>query len=878
MDTRYALLPQYLITIRVVLTVDSIVPAPPAPSSEIPIYLCTPRSSTTNLAVATKWPENLPWVQFSQSHLHHILKSLRLIQPTRKPTKRAVAIELDGAAASSMSLSDLARRTITMKSELEKTHWLPFVFQQMIGRSLEVVVKSESMAMQLFTKRSIDCIAAQFDLVIPETYLDENVQRAITLTSGPPSEVLAEMLRLMMFLVSNHLVLQTDCLHWSNDLEKYLDDARLIVCLSRLCGLAERQAIRNLVEMSRQSLTLTAVVDALFEAAVNSEALDIVSYLLDEDSRIHLDRKIARFCLKKFFPPGYIVNGTPLALAITLGRLDPVKMLLDAGANIQQNLYGVGVLAFAVMEAPDDAYFELARLLYQRGADINFGGSTELDRAFHWTGLGCLQAAILRGNINLIELLVAAGADLNSRYSEPFHPWYKTRGFHSMAAFSLADVGCLAFAAAWVEWDEWDNWNEWDERDEGEVWKAYAVRASKSQSNALGLCKVFLDKYGSRMDLSPLMLTDAMSLAAARGYTDVVQFLHRRLSAPINSLDGSTSLPPIYAAVRWEQVETCRLLHQQNTTPKQEGNLLSLPTWPRRSATTIPTPLHLAVAIGSREIASMLVQHGARIDETYNACPTLDIDDILRPWLLSGPPRIVSPLRLALELGKWDTALLLLTLGATAAGLDLFIAAKNGQLELVSLILGNGVHQNNASENGLSAYEAAISNGHGPVVGCLSAAKATIRDTDWASIFRLSDLALIRSSLPQQLAGNPKLIGRDTDNRSYLENAMLTGSAHVIEFALSLDPLGYDSGSMCAAALMAVRGRLPDPDSVLSQLVHRRDHTADDTMVDAVLENTAVSLAAWHRRMDITALLLANRASSLSRNFAVFLFRLCVFV
>lgn len=157
---------------------------------------------------------------------------------------------------------------------------LPVVFRQMVRRSLALALGSERLAAILFARKSVDCMAAQLDLVIPEAYISENLHRATILAGGSPSELQSELLKIMLYLASNRMIASSN---WD-----YLSDSRKLISLCRLSGLAEPQNLRALVRLSQGSLTLRAVLDTLFAAAVNTEATDIVSCLLGPESRVRV--------------------------------------------------------------------------------------------------------------------------------------------------------------------------------------------------------------------------------------------------------------------------------------------------------------------------------------------------------------------------------------------------------------------------------------------------------------------------------------------------------------------------------------------------------------------------------------------------------------
>ncbi|KAK3319432.1 hypothetical protein B0H66DRAFT_603977 [Apodospora peruviana] len=98
----------------------------------------------------------------------------------------------------------------------------------------------------------------------------------------------------------------------------------------------------------------------------------------------------------------------------------------------------------------------------------------------------------------------------------------------------------------------------------------------------------------------------------------------------------------------------------------------------------------------------------------------------------------------------------------------------------------------------------------------------------------------------------------------------MSGWSKAIKQAFSLDTTAYDSGALCAAVYMAViHRRLPDKDYVLGELLHRRDRDPERKHQDPILENTAISLAAWHERLDIVTRLQAHQPFPPTQHFAI---------
>src|SRR5689334_9770027 len=90
---------------------------------------------------------------------------------------------------------------------------------------------------------------------------------------------------------------------------------------------------------------------------------------------------------------------TALMFAANLGYTEIVRSLLDAGANInlKRKLYGLT----ALMLAASAKQLDIVQLLVSRGADVN---------ATNEDGSTALMAAVVKGHVHVVRVLLAAGA------------------------------------------------------------------------------------------------------------------------------------------------------------------------------------------------------------------------------------------------------------------------------------------------------------------------------------------------------------------------------------------------------------------------------------------------------------------------------------
>ncbi|KAI9147240.1 Ankyrin repeat domain-containing protein [Paramyrothecium foliicola] len=790
-------------------------------------------------------------------------------------------------------LSQTARKEPpTMPTDI-KLQVLSKALEYTVRRCVDIIMESEELAFGLFARRSIDIIAARFDAVMPETYQDENLQRAAIMVGGHPSEVLMEALKVMIYLISNNLLIdKTE----RNFQYKIYENRRVFVSLCRLSGLAQPRNLRHIIRLSRSNFTLRAVIDVMFDAAANVEAADIVSALLAADGSIEVDKEMAYLAYDTAKGHGTIFTTglTPLHFAVSVGSLDLITTLLDGGAMIHAPAHvGAPLLVLAIQYHPLALSTKLARLLLSRGAPVNdcCGNCTRGCDPYRYCSRlqSPLQAAIAKGNLALIEMLVEAGANLNHRSDWFQDPWRRTsisRGINH-----LENVGCLGYAASFVR-DDMDRstssricTNDYvDEINNDEGSQPYLRDYMKEganigdfqkcnqrdDQNSLELCQWIVSRYGSRMDLSGHMVADAMILAAIRNYTGVLLYLHHDLSAPIDVWHGSFN--PLYAAVLESQFEACQLLLD-----------LGLPSGPFRSnCRTAPydkdpyqtlSLLHVAVRNQAVDIAELLIRYGAFINQPSPVRLLQGFADIAWPVEpKSGTEHVIiygSPFYLLVRCRQWteDMVLLLLGNGATTTPEDLSFATQNGDRNLTQLLTAHENQKSRSTENGNPASEITLTNGHSDTVISPLDAGIETKPMDLASMFRKSELASVHEAIKSQTITCSSCVPPSPDGRSYLENALLSSNEDVINFALSLDTKAYDSGSLCAAVLSAAKGTLPNKTTIFQELLRRRRCCLDRS--DPVLENTALSLATFPTTEDIFAILMANRTAEMIAHLAV---------
>ncbi|KAI2620020.1 ankyrin [Hypoxylon sp. NC1633] len=831
-------------------------PSPKPPGEDVPLQICSPRAQSSAMASTYEWPKSLPWLQFSENLLPELMSGLRLLP------------EKETGLAITESASHHPRRRKKRRSSITEA-WT--AFEKLVRRGLEIVIGSEELYHTLLLSKSVDRIAGHLDDVIPATYRDENLRRAVVLSGGTQSEVQREVVKILVFLASNHLIMD----HSPGMERQYIDDARAFVDVCRLSGLTEPYVLTSIVDISLTSPTMTAVVDLLYEAAINTEAIDLVHNLLTADERIDPDRAVGRV----WWSYAGLGFGTFSALDIALLRGSPefATYMIGAGANVNQKSQEFfSPLVSAVLAAPDDMAVHLVQLLLQKGANVN-----------EENGTPALYLAVTKGSFQLIDLLHKAGADLTSTGTADSHRnigflthrnehvsghveyLWKLR-WQRRQFFGQNYVTCLGLAASFTT--KSFNWH-------GE--------STDDEHTALSLVQHIVDLGGPGFDVDGKHKSDALIRAAMLGYTEVISFLYQS-GASVDLKNGF--LCPVYSAVNWAQLESCRLLLTLGSSGKADYR-----TWeryePKRYHTAKLSPLHIAVCYNSCELIHLLIQSGVDVNIPSKVQywsekigegiafqvgldPDLKNQENQKQWV----GRVVSPLSLATLSGSWEAALLLVKFGATFGGDDLFRAASAGQLQLAIRLLELGADPDKAMMENENAFHASIRNGHEMVAlrflesgasiepdtlglafkhGLCEVAKKLVElgapctGPEFVWVFRIPDELQLRSFLPAQ----PSVTlfeERSPDGRTFLENAILSGNKAVTRYAFSLDPLAYDSGALCAAVNTTIQSSPGEIHETLQEILRRRKLASQESpYYDKILENTAISLAAYYNRSDI---------------------------
>ncbi|MFZ2149018.1 MAG: ankyrin repeat domain-containing protein [Sedimentisphaerales bacterium] len=256
-------------------------------------------------------------------------------------------------------------------------------------------------------------------------------------------------------------------------------------------------------------------------------------------------------------------QASSLQSAAFFGDLARVKAFLDAGFDVnQKNALGVT----ALYSAASGGHKEVVELLLAEGADIN-------EKTAAYTDVTTLHAAAREGHKEIVEVLLAAGADVNagSTYNELTAAELAMEANHIEVVKLLiakgADISALHFAIHM---------------------KDYAKAKSLIESGA------DVNKRKRRLD-APL------HLAASSGQKDVAELLIAK-GANIN-IRNSHGRTPLHLAVREDDRDMVELLVTKGADINAKSEF---------DGWISGTPLDLAIDEGHTEIIELLRKHGAK--------------------------------------------------------------------------------------------------------------------------------------------------------------------------------------------------------------------------------------------------------------------------
>jgi ankyrin repeat protein len=149
------------------------------------------------------------------------------------------------------------------------------------------------------------------------------------------------------------------------------------------------------------------------------------------EASMHGDYDVASEALRHGADPNAVLDGhTPLCWASQEGHTDVVRLLLDAGAEVNFS----DPLGFTpLFKSIGDPHLDTAELLLLRGADVDH-------RCRSSEGCTVLHIAAAFGRLECISLLLLYGAKrsaLNDRDQTPYHTAIECHEFEAAALLEL---------------------------------------------------------------------------------------------------------------------------------------------------------------------------------------------------------------------------------------------------------------------------------------------------------------------------------------------------------------------------------------------------------------------------------------------------------
>lgn len=380
---------------------------------------------------------------------------------------------------------------------------------------------------------------------------------------------------------------------------------------------------------------------------------------------------VASLLLERGADPGHRDNDgmTPLLLAAYEGHEDVVELLLEAGADVDESAGPDGSISAAAAVTPLLAAAAMghmntvSRLLFW-GADVD---------AIDCEGRTALCLAAARGSLEVVRALLDRGLDENHKDDLGWTPLHAAacEGHRAVCA-ALTDQGSMARVG------EMDI--------EGRTPLILAA-----QEGHLSTVKLLLDRR-SPIDHRAYDGHSALSAAFLVGHTDVAELLMKRgADTDVRDAEGR---PLLYLLVLEGRLDMASLVIEKGGVPLESRDSEGR------------TALHVACWQGSVDIVDLLLKHGANpnAQDTEGRPPMHSV-----AW--TGHDKVGHRL---LEASGVNIDLACHQ-GATA----LSIAAQEGHVNIVKMLLQKGANPNHIDKYGRSPVKVAGRHGHVTIVQLL---------------------------------------------------------------------------------------------------------------------------------------------------------------
>ena len=448
-------------------------------------------------------------------------------------------------------------------------------------------------------------------------------------------------------------------------------------------------------------------------------------------------------------------GGEPLHVAASLGDVERVRRLLEAGARVDtvKDDGNTALHCAAIM-----GHNKVVELLVEEEADLEVTGNS---------GTTPLMMAASMGHLEIVKTLLQAGANPDTK-----HQFGKTTAIHFAAEVGRNEiVKLLCDSGAHVE----------AEKVTGGTALHTAVDANMSDTVA-----VLVEHCGAGVDKLLMGDTTPLYLAAQRGHTEVARQL-LRLGARVNFV-----MP--HGQHRGEVIQV--------TGERSEGFYPVKNTEVGNGA----TPLHAAVENGHLEAARLLLEVGAvQSDSMEGATPLIIALQYRHPAIAmllleeaSGDPRINA--RVPVD-------------GSSA----LFVASLYGYNEVVSRLLQRSVNINIKNKRGQTPLSAAISSSNLQIVSILLEAGATLSDektnqdlSPLQSAVLTKNLGIVKNILRKHRDNIEEAVNRPGPDGQTALHLALSGPLETVKLLLAHGAevdARVDSTLATALHMAALRGR-----------------------------------------------------------------------
>ena len=347
------------------------------------------------------------------------------------------------------------------------------------------------------------------------------------------------------------------------------------------------------------------------------------------------------------------------------------------------------------------------------------------------------------------------------------------------------------------------------------------------------VCELLLGANKAGLEETETYGLTALNVAALRGHINVVALLLSK-EARVDSRD-SEGFTPLLRAAQQGYTEVCELLLNKGKADSEETEANG------------QTALKLAATNGHASTVAMLLLQGAKVD-------TRDQKGIT-PFLASAHYGHTAVCELLLETGKVDIEDKT-PLGDTA----LNIAATNGHVNTLVLLLSKGARVDTVSKDGFTPLLVAVLQGHFEMYGLLlNAGKADVNIATSLGVLRMAAAKGQINTVALLLSKGAKVDTRDKDGFTPLLAAAQKGKTEACELLLETgkaDLEDTDQLGNTALNLAALNGHASTVSLLLSKGARMNTKNNNDY--------TPFASALWNGQSEVCKLLLDTNEASLN--------------